>query len=153
MPLAQNVSKFIQTKFYVNTCDFDKENNALRSNEIVTNNLEYNYQLQDLHDKENSQNKSSIIIKNMCQTQQQRQPLWAPSETTCKELNIPISVKQAKLCFESMENRNGSKSFPTRRTENANFLSSCSRQFKGFSQRVESSTAEDIVKVRFSFVF
>ena len=40
------------------------------------------------------------------QPQETRNSLWSSSEETSRELNLPISVKQAKLCFESLASLN-----------------------------------------------
>ena len=36
------------------------------------------------------------------QQQHQNDQLWKRSEEICRELNIPLSVKQAKMCFETL---------------------------------------------------
>ena len=133
---ANNVSQFSQNKFNnvvrnLGTIYTDKENescvprvpflNQIKSSTKLanrfstrTNLAEFNVNHSDSGGGDEIECGSSeqFSIHSSHSSIGHRQPqevsngLWSSSEETSRELNLPISVKQAKLCFESLANLN-----------------------------------------------
>ena len=140
--LANSVNRFLQNKFNVNSLstnydfiDSNKENSMFKPTETVPKN-----------DRPVSSRKTDTILSsNIIKPAQRPNMLWSRSEETSKELNIPLSVKQAKLCFENMAgNRPQTK-----------ITISTPKSFKSYSRSFESPIEENHIKnqVNKNFIF
>lgn len=75
---GRTINTFVVDTFGIKRCESDKENRLQCEGQASLKNI-----------NSNKNDRSSNTM-----------PLWSMSEETSKELYIPLSVKQAKLCFE-----------------------------------------------------